>query len=83
MDAVNTNALRGLVFTSFKSQAEFARSIDWHPNKVSALLSGAYTPNVDEAALLYDRLNMTIKQYAAIFLPNISPNGDGSKEQTA
>lgn len=76
MAGINADLLRGVIFTKYKTQAAFAESIGWHRNKVSALLNGAYIPDVDEAAMIFDDTQMTLEQYVSIFLTRKSPNGD-------
>lgn len=76
MTQESLSMLRGLVYEKFGNQVSFAKEIEWHPNKVSALLSGKYVPDVNEAARVFVTLKMSKQQFEQIFLPKQSPNGD-------
>lgn len=68
--------LRSMVYAKFESQAEFARRLKWHVNKVNNMLNGKYVPDVDEAAEISRILNMSDNENLDIFLHKISPIGD-------
>lgn len=68
--------LRSMVYAKYESQAEFARQLKWHVNKVNNMLNGKYVPDVDEAAEISRLLGMSDNENLDIFLHKISPSGD-------
>jgi len=73
---MNVAKLRSRIYGKYESQAKFARTIKWHPNKVSAMLKGKYTPDVDESDTIASLLQLTLDEYSSIFLPSMSKCGD-------
>lgn len=65
---MNINILRGEIVTKFKTQRAFAEHIDWHPNKVSAVLSEKYKLDTDDISLFVSALEMTEETFCKIFL---------------
>lgn len=77
---MNLDKLRGKIVEKFGSQKSFSMAIGWHENKVSAVLTGKYILDVDEAAEVAERLSLTSREYLDIFLIKKSPNGDKTGE---
>lgn len=77
---MDLDKLRGKIAEKFGSQKAFSRAIGWHENKVSAVLTGKYILDVDEAARVAERLSLTSSEYLDIFLVKKSPNGDKAGE---
>lgn len=73
---MNLNILKGSIYTKFKNQKAFADAIGWHPNKVTRLVQGQFTPDVNQAAEISRVLNLSSDVHLQIFLPTQSPNGD-------
>lgn len=65
---MNIDVLRGKIHEKCKTGGRFAESMGWHPNKVSAMLNGKYIPDVDEAAQIATRLDLTEATFCEIFL---------------
>ena len=66
---INANRLRAEIITQYGTQAAFAKAIGWHPNKVSAIITGKRIPNVDEAAKISENLQLASETVCDIFLP--------------
>lgn len=75
---MNVSKLRKLVYGTFESQVAFARKLNWHKNKVNALLTGKYTPAIDEVSDIAEALDLDLDACGSIFLPEISRNCDKS-----
>ncbi len=65
MDAV---LLRDRIIKKYNNQSVFAREVKWSDSKVSSMLRGKYVPNVDEAAVICEALEMPENVYRDIFL---------------
>lgn len=65
---MNVDVLRGAISEKYKTGGKFAQAMLWHPNKVSAMLNGRYSPNVDEAAKIADLLSLSEEKFCQIFL---------------
>lgn len=55
---VNESALRGRIFSRFRSMSEFGSRIGWNHQKVFRILSGKQSPTSDEIALMSDALGI-------------------------
>ena len=73
---MNACRLRGEIAAAYKTQARFAKAVNWHVNKASKMITGKYVPTVDEAAEISEALNLSRERYEEIFLTAISPNGE-------
>lgn len=73
---INTQLLRGAIYSKFKSQNEFTKSIGWSQNKIGRILKGEMIPNIEDCNAIMKVLALSMEEYISIFLPSISPNGD-------
>ena len=64
---MQNNALRGLIFSKYKSINEFSKEIGWHRNKASRIINGNRDPNATEMIQLANHLNMTLEIFIPIF----------------
>ncbi len=65
---MNIDILRGAISEKFRTQTAFAAKIGWHKNRVSLMMHGKYTPNVDEAAAIAKILALSDEKFCQIFL---------------
>lgn len=73
---MDCNRLRGEIVAKYRTQHAFADALGWHKNKVSKLVLGTYKPDTDEVAEIAHALDLSVTGFCAIFLPELSPNGD-------
>lgn len=73
---INTQLLRGAIYSKFKSQNEFTKTIGWSQNKIGRILKGEMIPNIEDCNAIVNVLSLSIEEYIDIFLPSLSPNGD-------
>lgn len=73
-------AFRGLIYSKFDSEAEFARAMGWQRQKVSKLSNGTRQPNLEEIDIMAKTLEVTELELFHIFLANKSPNGQQLQE---
>lgn len=73
---MNIDALRGITAKKLRTQRALSTALGWTENKVSKMFTGKYVPDVNEAADMAVKLNLTKEEYQEIFLPKASPNGD-------
>ena len=66
---INANRLRAEIITQYGTQTAFAKAIGWHPNKVSAIITGKRIPTVDEVAEISENLQLGSEAICDIFLP--------------
>ncbi len=66
--------LRSLIYGSFDTEADFARSIGWERQRLSKITNGVKIPDVDELNQLARGLNRPIEEIVNIFLSKMSPN---------
>lgn len=60
--------LRGLIYSKFNSEAEFARQLGWSRQKLNKITNGGKAPNVLELNALAIPLNKSVGEMAEIFL---------------
>lgn len=74
---MNIRALRGAVAERFKTQSAFAKALGWSDNKVSRLMTGKHSPDMEEISKITRVLDLSKERYIDIFyLPITSTNGD-------
>ena len=59
--------LKRKIRIEYDSQNAFAMAINWHRNKVSAMVTGKYIPDVDEAADISKALHLSVREHYKIF----------------
>lgn len=74
---IDTKALRGALYRVYKSQAEFSIDVGWPKNKIGRILKGTSIPSIEDCNILLCKLHLSDSEYKQIFLPKLSPNGDG------
>lgn len=67
---------RGTIFSKYRSVSEFTVEIGWPKNKAHNIISGRYTPDVNECAEFAEFMNLSVQEYLKIFVPDLSPNGE-------
>lgn len=72
--AGKVKAFRGLIYSKFDSEAEFARVIGWNRQTVSKLANGVRQPNLEEIDIMAKTLCVPQLELMHIFLANKSPN---------
>lgn len=66
--------LRGLIYSQYDSESEFAKAIGWPRQRINKITSGAKEPTVAELNVLAKALNKSVGDMAQIFLRYKSPN---------
>lgn len=66
--------LRGLIYSQYDSETEFANSIGWPRQRVNKITNGTKEPDIDELNVLAKALNKSVGDIAQIFLRYKSPN---------
>ncbi|WP_185741092.1 helix-turn-helix transcriptional regulator [Clostridium sp. KNHs216] len=66
--------LRGLIYSQFDSETEFAKAIGWPRQRVNKITNGTKEPDIDELSVLAKALNKSVGEIAQIFLRCKSPN---------
>ncbi len=67
--------LRGLIYSNFNSESEFARVLGWSRQRLNKITNGIKEPNVTELNALAIPLNKSVGEMAKFFLESKSPNG--------
>ena len=65
---------RGLVYTRYDSESDFARALNWPKQKVSRISSGAKEPGLAEIDEMSPLLGVSPAELMQIFLRHKSPN---------
>lgn len=65
--------LRGLIYSKFKSEAEFARKIGWKRQRLNKITNGNRPPTLEEVEKIAEGLGKETLSIAKIFLENKSP----------
>lgn len=65
---MNIPLLRGAIAEKFKTNGRFGAAIGWHKNKVSLMMTGQYTPDINEAATIAEALSLSDEKFCQIFL---------------
>lgn len=67
--------LRGMIYTKHKSAAEFARELQWTPQKLSLIVTGKREPTLADVSSLSAHLGVSVESIVNLFLASESPNG--------
>lgn len=59
---------RGLVYSRFKSIADFAQAIGWTRQKATNIVNGVQEPSLDDTDKMAKALEMTLDETARFFL---------------
>lgn len=59
---------RGIVYSKFKSIADFAKSIGWTRQKCTNIVNGITEPSLDDVDKMAKALNMSFEETARFFL---------------
>lgn len=63
---------RGLVYSRFKTIAEFAQVIGWTRQKATNIINGAQEPSLDDVDKMAKAMGMAFEETARFFLPKQS-----------
>lgn len=66
--------LRGLIYSQYNSETEFAHFIGWPRQRVNKITNGLKEPDINELNVLAEALNVSVGEMAQIFLRHKSPN---------
>lgn len=78
--AGKVKAFRGLIYSTFDSESEFARALGWPRQAVNKLSNGIRQPNLEEIDAMAKVLKVSELELMHIFLANSSPNRQQTKE---
>lgn len=67
--------LRALIYSTFDSEADMAKSMGWSRQRLNKITTGVKIPNLWELQEISKELNVPISSMAEIFLANKSPVG--------
>jgi len=63
---------RGLVYSKFKTIADFAQVIGWTRQKATNIVNGLQEPSLDDTDKMAKALDLTLEETARFFLPKRS-----------
>ncbi len=63
---------RGLVYSKFKTIADFAQVIGWTRQKATNIVNGLQEPSLDDTDKMAKALDLTLDETARFFLPKKS-----------
>lgn len=63
---------RGLVYSKFKTIADFAQTIGWTRQKATNIVNGMQEPSLDDTDKMAKALDLTLDETARFFLPKKS-----------
>lgn len=63
---------RGLVYSKFKTIADFAQVIGWTRQKATSIVNGQQEPSLDDTDKMAKALNLSLDETARFFLPKKS-----------
>lgn len=75
--------LRGLIYSKYDSEAQFADVLQWPRQKLSKITNGTKEPDLTELNVLASGLDITVETLAQIFLRHKSPNGQHGEKFSA
>lgn len=75
---MNVMELKLEIIKKFGTQNRFAEEIGWHKNKISKMMHGKYTPDLDEVIFISEKLCLDEKRFFEIFLGKKLPNGNSA-----
>lgn len=67
--------LSSLIHRRYDSEAAFARDLGWTRQRLNKLTTGVKEPDISEAALMAEKLEVSVDSLVSIFLTRMSPNG--------
>lgn len=78
MNAMKKNPkLNGRIHEKYDSEADCAKAMGWHRQKLNRLLRGESEPTWQDVIDLAMALDMSVEDFRPIFLPAESTNVDG------
>lgn len=63
---------RGLIYSRYKTIADFARAIGWTRQKATNIVNGTQEPSLDDIDKMAKAMEMSLDETARFFLPNRS-----------
>lgn len=63
---------RGLVYSKYKTIADFAQAIGWTRQKATNIVNGMQEPSLDDTDKMSKALDLTLDETARFFLPKKS-----------
>lgn len=72
-------ALRGLIYSKFKSMGAFLDALGWSRQRFWKISSGKKEPNLKDLACIADTLGCSVMTLVGIFLPTESTNEDDNR----
>ena len=67
--------LRGAIYNSYDTEAQFAKAIGWPRQKLNKITNGVKEPTVVEINTLAVGLGLSVEEVAQFFLRSKSPSG--------
>lgn len=80
--AGKVRAFRGLIYSQFDSESDFARALGWPRQAVNKLSNGIKQPDLEEIDAMAKVLNVSELELMHIFLAKKSPNRQRTKAGT-
>ena len=68
MEATNQITFRGVVYSKYKSIAEFASCIGWTRQKATNIVNGVQEPSLDDVDKMAKALDLNFENTARFFL---------------
>lgn len=65
--------LRGLIYSRYDNEADFARYLGWSRQRLNKIVNGKI-PNIEELNAIAKGLNVPVSDAILFFLPAQSPN---------
>ena len=72
--SVKNKAFRGLIYSVFNNEAEFARTLNWSRQRLNKISNGTKQPDLQEVDEMAKHLQIQPEHLIQIFLTNKSPN---------
>lgn len=66
--------LRGLIYSHYDSESEFAQKLQWPRQRLNKITNGIKEPSIEELNALSRGLGVSVNDMAQIFLKLKSPN---------
>lgn len=66
---------RGLIYSKYDSEAEFAKSLNWTKQRLSKITNGIKQPDLKEIDQFSNQLEIPPERLMRIFLDHASPDG--------
>ena len=71
--------LRGLIYSTYDTEADMAKEMNWSRQRLSRITNGQKEPNIEELNALAKLLGKSVEDISQIFLRYKSPNRQHSK----